>query len=263
MKSKKGLVIIASIILFMAVLLLGANTVFSVTEIELKARSEALSAQADLDLKTLYNALNKEYLGDNILFVREEKVVSYFDSYPYLEVKGFKKTYPGKLELFIEEKTERYAFKVEGNGETVYYMASAQGEILRESKENVNNVDGGENFLIEGLRYSAESKFSGDGNLDTVLTVCAKMEELTGGIRHCLKSITVKVDATGTEFTVHTYEGVTIRIDAPAEKTEEKVEKAINFYLNLSTEDKLFGEIFVFERLDQAGEVGITHTPRV
>ncbi len=263
MKSKKGLVIIASIILFMAVLLLGANTVFSVTEIEINATSEKLSTQADLDLKTLYNALNKEYLGDNILFIREEKVVSYFDAYPYLQVKAFKKSYPSKLELSVEEKTERYALKAEKNGEAVYYMADAQGEILRESKENVNNVDGGENFLIEGLRYSVESKFLGDGNLATVLTACVKMEELTGGIRTCLKSITVKVDATGTEFIIYTYEGVTIRIDAPAEKTEEKVEKAINFYLNLSTEDKLFGEIFVFERLDQAGEVGITHTPRV
>ena len=141
-------------------------------------------------------------------------------------------------------------------------MLSADGSVLRKSAENKNNVDGGENFRIEGLRYSASDGFSSDGNFRTVLEICARLDEAAGGIRTAFASLAVSSDATGTELTVYTREGVEIRVGDPASHTEEKIGKALEMYLALEDKDKLFGYITVRDNADGSGIVGPTYTPR-
>ncbi len=259
MKKQKTLVAVISVVLFLAALLLGANTVFSVSQVEIAY--EVSSAQARADALALQRALEEEYIGENIFFVRGDRVTAAFDGYPYLSVKSFAKSYPDKLVLSVEEKLETYAVAVEENGGTVYYMLSSEGDILRKSAVNESNVDGGANFLITGLAYAADGGFAGDGNFQTALTVCTLMDRLTGGIRTCLGSLQVLSDATGTEFIVQTLEGVEIRIGNPASLTEEKTEAAVGMYLSLSAQDKLFGYISVRDSAD-GGMVGPTYTPR-
>lgn len=243
MKKQKTLVAVISVVLFLAALLLGANTVFSVSQIEIAYGVS--SAQAQKDSLALQRALEEEYVGENIFFVQDEEVIAAFDGYPYLSVTGFEKKYPDKLVLSVEEKPEAYAAAVEENGKTVYYMLSADGEILRKAQENANNVDGGENFLLEGLTYSADAGFAADDNFRLVLDVCAQLSALTGGVRTCLSSLSIEVGSVSTEMAIRTLEGVTIEVGNPAVLTREKIASAIEMYLSLDAQSKLIGYISV------------------
>ena len=260
MKRQKILVAVISVVLFLAALLLGANTVFSVSRIDIAFGVS--SPQARAHSLALQRTLEEEYLGENIFFVQRDRVTAAFDGYPYLSVISFEKSYPDKLVLSVEEKLESYAAAVEEESGTVFYMLSADGSVLRKSAENKNNVDGGENFRIEGLRYSASDGFSSDGNFRTVLEICARLDEAAGGIRTAFASLAVSSDATGTELTVYTREGVEIRVGDPASHTEEKIGKALEMYLALEDKDKLFGYITVRDNADGSGIVGPTYTPR-
>ncbi|MBQ9081352.1 MAG: hypothetical protein IJY26_01795 [Clostridia bacterium] len=255
MKSKRKLVVIISVILFLAVLLLGANTVFSVSQIEIAY--VVSSEQAKNDSFALQSELEEAYVGNNIFFIKQEDVTSRFAPYSYLQVKSFEKSYPNKLKLTVEEKMETFALSAVEGEKIVYYMTDLQGRILRKKDANVNNVDGRENFLIEGLRYSGNG-FSGDGNFSTVMSACAKMEELTGGIRTCLTQMTVFVPTSNpadSELIVKTREGVTIHIVNPSVLTVEKTEAVMEYYFSLSTADKLYGDIYV---LDSNGSVVVS-----
>lgn len=243
MKRQKTLVAVISVVLFLAALLLGANTVFSVSRIEIAYGVS--SAQAQKDSLALQHALEERYVGENIFFVKDEEVISAFDGYPYLSVTGFEKKYPDRLVLSVEEKPEVYAAAVEENGGTVYYMLSADGDILRKAQENVNNVDGGENFLLEGLTYSAENGFASDENFELVLSVCKQLDAMAGGVRTCLSSLRLEVGAVSTEMIVQTLEGVTLQIGNPATLTEEKITAGMEMYLSLDAQSKLIGYISV------------------
>ena len=131
MKRQKILVAVISVVLFLAALLLGANTVFSVSRIDIAFGVS--SPQARADSLALQRTLEEEYLGENIFFVQRDRVTAAFDGYPYLSVISFEKSYPDKLVLSVEEKLESYAAAVEEESGTVFYMLSADGSVLRKS----------------------------------------------------------------------------------------------------------------------------------
>ncbi len=251
MKRQKTLVAVISVVLFLAALLLGANTVFSVSRIEIAY--VVSSAQAQKDSLALQRALETEYVGENIFFIRDEEVVAAFDGYPYLSVTGFEKKYPDRLVLSVEEKPEIYAAAVEESGGTVFYMLSEDGEVLRRAQENVNNVDGGENFLLNGLTYAGGTGFSADENFKRVMDVCARLSARTGGVRTCLSSLTLEVSAVRTDLTIATMEGVSIEVGNPFVLTEEKIDAAMNMYLSLDAQSKLIGSIFVVDDRESGG----------
>ena len=65
MKHTKSLVAVISVILFLSVLLLGANTVFSVSKVEIEYTLS--SAQAYEDAEKLHNAFNeKAFVSKNV-----------------------------------------------------------------------------------------------------------------------------------------------------------------------------------------------------
>lgn len=257
MKHTKSLVAVISVILFLSVLLLGANTVFSVSKVEIEYTLS--SDQAYEDAEALHNALNEKFVGENILFLREENVRSQFDEYPYLNVTGVEKQYPDTVKLFVEEKLEVFALVRQGENAQVYAMADKQGNILRESSTNQNNVDGGENVSIEGLTYSAQKGFQGDAHFQTAIDLFTKAAEKMGSVRGCFTRLQISSNAVRTVFTLYTREGVYIEIDNPAQATDEKITSALNLFLSLKDNEKLYGYITV---LEVSGRVTTTYTPR-
>ncbi len=257
MKKIKTLIIVISIVLFLAVLLLGANTVFSVAKVDV---SYALStSQAEADAKAVQAKLDEEYLGKNILFVKESEVLSHFSAYPYFSVTKVEKVYPNKLALTVEEKTESYAFVSEEGGKTYYYMADVDGTILRKTEENKNNADGGDNFYIEGLTF-ANGKVVENEFFTTAMAVCQKLEDVTGNTRTSLQGMTFDVNVVQTVLTIKTREGVEIQIENPAQRTDEKISAGMECYLALGDSDKLYGYFSVLE--NKAGEILATYVPR-
>ena len=260
MKKIRIFSVVISVVLFFAVVAFGANRVFSVEEIEIKYT--VVSAEGRSDSEALQKKLEKEYVGKSSFFVKKEEVLSAFRNYPYFIVTDFKKVYPNKLTLSVEEKTEKYAFAVTEGDRDVYYVADDTGDILRKSEKNENKADGGENVLVTGLKFS-NGNFTADEYFSVVIRSCEKAEQFAGAARSCIESFEIQRDATGAMMIIETREGVTIYIDNPAVETDKKIEAAIRYYIELEDKDKLFGYITVLDDMRGDGAiVGPTYTPR-
>lgn len=259
MKRIKKLVALISAAVLLAVLLLGANTIFTVTEIEIAFAVS--SEQAYEDSLTLQKTLEGQYLGENILFVSEKEAVACFDGYTFLSVESFSKSYPSSLRISVTEKEEVYAFAESDGEDTIYHMCSGSGEILRVSDANENNVDGGPNLLVEGLEYSESAGFADDGNYEAALAACVQLDGLADGIRTCFLSLEVSSTVTATEFLISTHEGVSIEIDSPSVSLSEKIDLAFGMYQSLEDGEKLYGTIIVVDDSSGTGIIG-TYRPR-
>lgn len=261
MKRKKNFVLLVSVIVFLCVVLLGVNTAFSVTKIE--SEFSLFSDDAKKDARELQDVLENNYKGKLLFFVNTEKVAAHFDGYAYLTVTEVKKAYPNRILLTVTEKKEQYAFETESESGIVYYVTDSEGNLLRSGETNVNNADGGANFVISGLKKDAEKGFSADKNYDTVMKVCKILDERAGGIRTCLKSLKIETNPDSAKITVYTAEGVTVEIYNPANLLEKKANAAFDTYLSLSDVHKLYGRIVVTDDADDANGIKTTYSPRV
>lgn len=261
MKRKKNLVLVVSIIVFVCVLLLGINTAFSVSRIE--ASFALFSEDAKNDSRELQDTLEENYKGKLLFFINTEKVAAHFEGYPYLTVTEIKKKFPDKLILSVVEKKEQYAFELQEAEETTYYITDAEGGFLRNSTENVNNADGGENFVISGLKKGEDGKFSSDKNYEIVMKICETLDDRTNGIRTSFKSLRIETNPDSAKITVCTAEGVTIYIDNPDHLGEKKVNAALDMYLSLSDANKLYGRVIVTDDGNDENGVRCTYSPRV
>ena len=262
MKVRKILILVISVVLLAAAGLLGVNTVFSVSFIDVSFFVSSDKAQED-SLK-IRQSLETEYKGKNLLFVSQDDVRAFMDGYPYMKVVSVEKAYPATLKLSLEERSERYAVCVVEEGNAVYYMTDEEGNVLAERSVNENNVDNNPNFLIRGLTGGAA--FSSDKNWRTVLTVCAAMDEAVGGVRTCLVGLEVfsptsnEADA---KFIVTTSEGVTICIVHPQSLPREKAEKAMEEYRKLDDGQKGRGYLIVTDDEREEGKISWNYTESV
>jgi hypothetical protein len=248
---KINLVAIISIVIFVCALLLGANTVFSVTDIQ--TSYSLATTQSYADSREAQEKIEKKYVGKNLLLLSVKKVAAEFDDYTYLSVTSIEKKYPDTLVIAVTERTEVYALE----GENGFYMTDGDGQFLRFATENENRADGEANFLLSGFK-NTDGDFSVDGNFAYAMTVCSTADKTLGGIRSSLVSLTVfspTSDAADTEFVIRTKEGVTIHIDNPSLLTEEKIEKGLEKYLSLNDGERASGGIYVLDQVSDGGIV--------
>jgi hypothetical protein len=248
---KINFVAIISIVIFVCALLLGANTVFSVSKIETSYSLATTKAYADS--KEVQENLEKKYVGKNLILLSLNKVTAEFDDYIYFTVTSIEKKYPDTLVLTVTERTEVYALE----GEDGFYMTDGEGQFLRYATENQNRADGEGNFLLSGFK-NTDGDFTADGNFAYAMTVCAVADQTLGGIRSSLVSLTVlspTSDAADTEFVICSKEGVTIHIGAPSLLTEEKIAKGLEKYLSLSDGERTAGDIYVLDSHVSEGDI--------
>jgi hypothetical protein len=242
---KINLVAIISIVIFVCALLLGANTVFSVSDIQ--TSYSLATTQSYADSRDAQEKIEKKYVGKNLLLLSTKKVAAEFDDYTYLSVTSIEKKYPNTLVIAVTERTEVYALE----GENGFYMADGEGTFLCFSAENKNRADGEPNFLLSGFK-NIGGDFSADSNFAYAMTICSIADEMLGGIRTSLLSLSVVVptsDAADTEFIIRTKEGVTIHIGDPSLLTEEKAKKGLGKYFALTDGERATGDIYVLDSL--------------
>jgi hypothetical protein len=234
---KKILVIVLTVLLFLSGALLGFANVFRVDDVVVEV--SAISAAAEAEAVDLRAQLKELYEKENILFVNDEKAKEIVAKFPYFRMASFKKDYPNRVVLTVTEDAEVYAVKKADSED--YYILGADGTILAIRQSPLNRLDGDSNVVIEGLTVTGEKggKASGDERLSTLLAFCNQMSARLNGIRDNILSI--QLSPYPPQCWITTREGVKIYVTDVEKYTQQKADKIVDKYLELSDEERLGG----------------------
>ena len=104
MQKKGFMTILLSVILFLAIGVLGVANVFRIDSVSLV--SNTISATAKTEAAQLQANLNIEYIGQNTLFVDQSKANEVLEDFPYFRITSFKKEFPNRLVIEVKEDEE-------------------------------------------------------------------------------------------------------------------------------------------------------------
>ena len=250
--SKKVAVILLSVVIFVAVCVLGVSTVYRVDEITLKVEGVSTTQEAKEEEQALQESLLKKYKGNSILFVQQKGAEEVLENYSSFRLTEFKRKFPNRLIIEVVEDVETYAVE---NGEDGYYILSDNGMVIGERLDSKNRLDGEDNLIIKGFSVTAQRGEVPTGEqafLDT-LAFCKEVSAILGGIRKNVVSIErivktpdgVSIPETLICFTMK--EGVKIYVSQPETLTQEKAKSAIDKYNSLSVTERTKGAITLLE----------------
>lgn len=251
MKKKVVLMTVIGLIILIAVVAAALNAVFTVTKVEVnwsvcsdEGEAEAVSLQKDLE---------ESCLGKSTTFLKLEDVRTTVNRYPYFELTSAKKSYPQKIVLSVTERKEVFSFRRE-NG--LYAVLDANGSFLYDKETNANRT-GGENILLDGFQLSANA--TGDAAsgkyMKEILTLSSVFAGEFDNIRANIVSVTLLNHyMEGDYFRVQMQEGVYFDLYTPENNTENKAIAAMEKYVSLSYEEKLYGYFDLMDRLDNPDE---------
>ncbi len=234
---KKILVIVLTVLVFLSGALLGFANVFRVDDVVVEV--SAISAAAEAEAVDLRAQLKELYEKENIFFLDDEKAKEVVAKFPYFRMASFKKDYPNRVVLTLTEDAEVYAVKKAGSD--AYYILGEDGTILAIRQSPLNRLDGDSNVVIEGLTVTGEKgeKASGDERLPALLKFFNQMSVRLNGIRDNVLSI--QLSPYPPQCWISTREGVKIYVTDFDKFTQQKADKIVDKYLELSDEERLGG----------------------
>ena len=260
MKYKRVLIFV-TILFFITVLIFSSSMLFSVNEIEVKGSTISNSNEDVLskteDVVTLYK-------GKNYVFINENKISKEIEaSSPYVKVTNVKKVFPNKILVEVKERKEALCLVYN----SAYYTLDEELVILKVESENKNNVDGLKNVELNLNVADFDEAELKAGN---VLNIYDKnafnyLKESVSKFlenRQNLESVTLEVKRDGTMYnrlTLLMREGVKFNIQKANDQTLLKLDKAFEFYKNLTMPhgNKGEGEYFVYT-MEATKEIVVT-----
>lgn len=251
MQKKNVLIIVLTVLIFLSATVLGAATVYRVSDVAVRA--PVVSEAAKTEVEDLQKQLTAAYGKQSIFSANDELAKEIVERFPYFNLTGFEKKYPNRLVVEVTEDAEFYAYaKKEGE----YYILSIDGTVLGIREDYENRSDGAENLLLLGLTATGEKgeSLTGDDCLQTLFPFLEKVSSLLDGIRRNITAVEVLRPAAAEEETVFkltTREGVTLYVRNPSSLTEQKAEIAIEQYTALPAEQKLKGMLIVSDVLGE------------
>lgn len=237
MKKKTIVTIVLSVLMFLAAGALGVANVFRVDYVTVEA--SMASEVAEEEAEALQKKLTEAYKGENLLFVSRGIADGVFAEFPYFRITGIRKDFPNRLVIEAAEDAEVYAVASDKGGHAVL---SGNGTVLGIREDTKNRVDGGENVLLYGVTATgAQGEFAGDGALRYMISLCKTVDEVLGGIRSNVVSVTKEGSGNVERFILQMREGVKIYVIKPSALTEEKARKLTEAYLSLGVAQRLSG----------------------
>ena len=260
MRKHKWLVIILTVILFVSGSVLGVSTVYRVREVTVFA--PVVSDEAKTEADELQRRLNEAYYNESIFFSDQESANSIVADFPYFRIISFKKDYPNRIVLEVQEDAE--VFAVQKGGE--YYILNNQGTLLGVRDGYINRSDKGENLLIYGDNLTVDGEkgktLASDIAFSSLFAFCQKLsdgflsleaETSPRGIRGNIVSIEIErpvVNEKETVFKMLTEEGVYLLVRTPSVNTVLKAEVLLSAYTGLSDLQKTTGAVVVWDGTD-------------
>ena len=251
MRTKKVLVIIMTVLVFLSAVLLGVSSVYRIDEVFVYANTVSEDAKAEAE--ELRERLLSVYQKQSTLFADGAEAQAVVAEFPYFRLTAVEKGYPNRLIVRVSEDEEVFAVACDETAQS-YYILGLNGVILG-IRDNYNNrsdeTGNAKNLLIQGVYATGEKgqMIAGDERLACTLAFCQKVSNLLNGIRRNIVSVTVSGASSQQTVTLKlvTYEGVNIYIRNPSLATEQKAEIAVNAYLSMSDADRTKGMLTVFD----------------
>lgn len=238
---------VIAFVLLLAAVAAGLNAVFTVTLVE--SSFVTCSTAGEEEAAELKETLDK-LVGKSTTFLKLETVRAAVEKYPNFRVETLEKKYPSTVKVSVVERKETFAIL---QGEERYAILDEDGLYLYDKKENTNRV-AGSNILLMGFRLSfAEDELAQGKYFTELLEVMTSFRAALGEIRSNIVSVRLE-EGTRTILLLRMREGVSIEIIMPETKPAEKAAAAVEKYLSLGDEERLFGMISV-SHLADTGEV--------
>lgn len=258
---RKWLVILLSVALFIGAAVLGVSATFRVNTVTLQVSEISQPAQAEAE--ELLTRLEEVYLDESIFSVKESDADDVLAEFPYFRITSFRRSYPNRVVIGIAEGEE--VFAVEGaNEQGEYYILNGEGTVLGVRADADNRLDGSRNVLLKnytGVGGKGE-RLTGDVALAPTLDFCSVVSQKLNGIRGNVCSVEV-IARTNTEdgvvLMLQMQEGVKMYVYAAEKDTQEKAERAIEYYLTMDLSDRMSGNLMVYENGD--GEAAVVYRP--
>ncbi|MBR5438923.1 MAG: FtsQ-type POTRA domain-containing protein [Clostridia bacterium] len=260
MKYKRVLILV-TILFFVTVSIFASAMLFTVNEIEIKADVIASSGEG---VQSKAETVLSSYKGKNYIFTDTNKIANEVQkSSPYVKVVSVNKVFPNKIVVEIKERKEALCLVYDSK----YYVLDEELVILKISNSNENNVDGLKNveLNLNVADYGqAELAVGAKLNVYDQTAFSYLKNSVTKFVenRQNLESVTLEVKRDGNVYnrlTLAMREGVKFRIQKANEETLEKLDKAFEFYSNLTMPNgnKGEGDYFVF-KLESSGDVVVS-----
>lgn len=241
----KRLLIFVTCMFFVTVSILCFTALYKIADVTVVAVTVENSVE-DVKGKT-ENYLTK-YKGKNLVFTNVDEITSDLTKLSsYLKVISVEKTPPNILTVKVQERKE--CFSVNVNGE--FYVLDEEFFCVAKKSENVNNIDGNRNILLDLniTDYPSGSLLVGKqfsvSDAETQNYLQTLVSELPDKRSDILKlNVTVKENGFfNRKLSVITTEGAEFIIDKANVKTIEKFKFAYRYYLSL--ENKSYEQYIV------------------
>ena len=173
------------------------------------------------------------YKGESILFLSEKEVIEKVAGSKYV-VTSCEKKYPCTINVTIKERLEIFAVSVGGR----YSMYDGDGEYLRISDENINDLDGTPNVEVIGIATE---------QMPMVAKIASIFRTDFGGLRSLVKSINLdsrpEIEGYNDKLIFNLRCGLVIQLDDFTQDYEEKISECHRKFCLLSDKQKLSGKI--------------------
>lgn len=260
---KKWLVILLSVALFVGTAVLGVSATFRVNAVTLQVSEISQSAQEEAE--ELLQRLEEVYLDESIFSVKESDADDVLAEFPYFRITSFRCSYPNRVVVGIAEGEE--VFAVEGaNEQGEYYILNGEGTVLGVRADAANRLDGSRNVVLKkytGVGGKGE-RLSGDVAISPTIAFCSVLSQKLNGIRGnvCFVEVIARTNTEtedGVVLMLQMQEDVKLYVYAAERATQEKAERAIEYYLTMDVSNRMSGGLMVYENGE--GEVTVVYRP--
>lgn len=228
----KRLLVLVTCLFFLTVTAICFFALFKVADITVMA--EIVNGSTENIVSVTEDGV-KKYKSKNLVFLNEENLREELESKtPYLKVESIKKTYPNVLSVKVTERQEVFCIKNGGN----YYALTSDFYCVAKKADNLNNVDGKRNIIIncslsdysnDALSVGKTFGFNDKITQQYILSALNSFADM----RDDLLSVTVKVKENSfynRQIVLKMTEGVEIVLDNANVKTLEKINFAYDYY---------------------------------
>ena len=241
MQKKKFVTILLSVMMFLAIAVLGFANVFRIDSVSLV--STTISSQAEDEAEQLQSELNICYIGQNTLFADQSAANEAIVNFPYFRITAFRKEFPNRLVIEVQEDEEMFAVETG----TDYYVLGGDGMMLGRRNTLENRSGNYPNIRVVGLtlEYNVGHVVTGNSLVDgfvSIVKTMASVQGMGGNLRSNVAEITI---ANSREMRIQMKEGVLVRVYNFDENPQAKAELLVNKYLGLQDFQKVTGTIQV------------------
>lgn len=184
--------------------------------------------------------------GTSILFLNSDDVKSHVSD-EHMRLVSFEKVFPCTVNVVIAERVETFAM-YDG---TKYAIFDDGGDFVRYSNDELNNLDGSPNVLLENVEES---------EIHNVANVVEKFKQKFGYVRAYVEKISIANSQVNNKISLFFRSGLVVEIADYSLLINEKMSAVYNKYATLAENEKLGGKILCYSLQSSVTDVRVIYS---